>query len=72
VPASNLTIKTINRKEDSPVDAPHPNVLHHSALIFDPSSSLEEEDEYSLSVPDKEANLMRWHYCLGHVTFTNR
>ncbi len=47
---------------------PH-SVLHHAALRFDPSSPLEETEEYSLSAPDDEAELMRWHYRLGHASF---
>ena len=40
---------------------PH-SVLHHAALRL-------ETEEYSLSAPDDEAELMRWHYRLGHASF---
>ncbi len=38
-------------------------------LTFNPSSPLAKEDKYSLSAPDNQAELMRWHYCLGHKPF---
>ncbi len=52
---------------DSP---PTSHVLHCSALMFNPTPPLEKTEEYSLSAPDNEAELMRWHYCLGHASFT--
>jgi hypothetical protein len=39
------------------------------ALTFDPSPPLEEEEEYQLAAADNQAELMRWHYCLGHLSF---
>jgi hypothetical protein len=50
-------------------DLPPSSVLRRSALTFDPSPPLEETKEYSLSAPDNEAELMRWHYRLGHASF---
>jgi hypothetical protein len=48
-------------------DSPSSRVLRCSALTFDPSPPLEEAKEYSLLAPDDEAELMRWHYRLGHA-----
>ena len=50
-------------------DSPSAHALRRSALTFDPSPPLEEAEEYSLSAPDNAAELMRWHYCLGHASF---
>jgi hypothetical protein len=50
--------------------AAHPDVTRRDALTFDPSPPLEEEDEYSVAAPDDEAELMHWHYPLGHVPFS--
>ena len=69
VPASDGTVRTSNRTRDLPLAPEHPGVLRRSALTFDPSPPLEEHEEYSLSAPDDEAELMRWHYRLGHLSF---
>jgi hypothetical protein len=39
------------------------------ALTFDPSPPLEEEEEVSFATADDQAELMRWHYRLGHLPF---
>jgi hypothetical protein len=53
----------------SPELAPHPDFLQRNALTFDPSPVLDELDEYSIAAPDDQAELMRWHYQLGHASF---
>jgi hypothetical protein len=53
-----------------PPDEAHPDAIHCQALTFDPSPPLAKEDEYSLSAPDDQAELMRWHYRLGHKPFS--
>jgi hypothetical protein len=52
-----------------PDKALHPNAVHRHALTFDPSPPLTKEDKYSLSTPNNQAELMRWHYHLGHKPF---
>jgi hypothetical protein len=53
-----------------PLDkAPHPDAIHCHLLAFNPSPPLAKEDEYSLSAPKDQAELMRWHYRLGHKPF---
>ena len=39
------------------------------ALTFDPSPNLEEDEEFDLAAGDPQAELMRWHYRLGHLPF---
>ncbi len=51
--------------------APHPDILRRNALTYDPLPVLDEDDEYSVSAPDDQAELMRWHYRLGHASFTS-
>jgi hypothetical protein len=63
------TLLTSNLPPPSKLAA-HPNVTRRNALTFDPSPPLEEEDEYSVAAPDDEAELMHWHYHLGHVPFS--
>ncbi len=50
-------------------DSPSAHVLRRSALTFDPSPPLKETKEYSLLAPDDKAELMQWHYRLGHASF---
>jgi hypothetical protein len=61
VPASNLPLP---QEEDE-----HPGILQQAALTFDPSPPLEETKEYSIEAPDDQAELMCWHYHLGHLAF---
>jgi hypothetical protein len=53
-----------------PPNEAHPDAVHRQALMFDPSPALAKEDEYSLSAPNNQAELMHWHYCLGHEPFS--
>ncbi len=53
-----------------PDEAPHPDAVHCHVLTFDPSLPLAKEDKYSLSAPADQAELMRWHYRLGHEPFS--
>jgi hypothetical protein len=38
-------------------------------LTFDPSPPLAKDKDASLAAADNQAELMRWHYCLGHLHF---
>jgi hypothetical protein len=39
------------------------------ALTFNPSPPLEEKKEFQLAAAGNSAELMHWHYCLGHLSF---
>jgi hypothetical protein len=39
-------------------------------LTFDISPELEEDEHVFLTTVDDQAELMRWHYCLGHLSFS--
>ena len=38
-------------------------------LTFDPSPPLAKDEDAPLAAADDQAELMRWHYCLGHLHF---
>ncbi len=40
-----------------------------NALTFDPTPLLEEDKEFYLATADDQAELMQWHYRLGHLSF---
>lgn len=76
VAADDETIKTSNvpPTSDSEGDNEEPmgdndETTRMQALTFDPSPPLEEEEEIHLAANDDQAKLMRWHYCLGHLSF---
>ena len=61
------TVKTSNASPPSEGDSVGQE--RRQALTFDPSPPLEEEEEVSFAAADDQAELMRWHYCLGHLPF---
>jgi hypothetical protein len=68
VESDDETVKTSN------LPAPHDDELLSKAirrgpLTFDPSPSSEEGEDIHLATADDQAELMRWHYRLGHLTF---
>ncbi len=46
-----------------------PKAIRRGPLTFDPSPSSEEGEDIHLATADDQAELMRWHYRLGHLTF---
>ena len=64
-----------NKRQDSPplsrLDSLHPLPVHLNSLSFDPSPPLTKEDEYCVSAPNNQAELMRWYYHLSHAPFTH-
>ena len=43
--------------------------IRRGPLTFDPSPPTEEGEDIHLAAADDQAELMRWHYRLGHLTF---
>ncbi len=39
-----------------------------NALTFDPTPPLEEDKEFYLAATNDQAELMQWHYSLGHLS----
>ncbi len=52
-----------------PQDKDPDETIQHSPLNFDPSSPLEEGENTKLLDANKQAELMQWHYHLGHPSF---
>ncbi len=44
-------------------------VTQRGPLTFDPSPPTKEAEDVQLSAADKQAELMRWHYRLGYLSF---
>ena len=63
------TVQTANLPPLPANNEPHPGVACRSALTFDPSPPLKEDKEFQLVSADDQAELMRWHYRLGHLSF---
>jgi hypothetical protein len=65
----NETIKTSNLPTPATVKEPPSEAICSGPLTFDPRP-LEEEDEHTtLTASNNQAELMRWHYRLGHLPF---
>jgi hypothetical protein len=62
VQASNL-LSEKNDKEEKQTTRMGP-------LTFDIDPVLEEDEHVYLATVDVQAELMRWHYCLGHLAFS--
>ncbi len=66
--------KTIKRsKKNSPakdiVQEESDNSTRMNALTIDPTPPPEEDEEFHLVAADDQAELMQWHYRLGHLSF---
>jgi hypothetical protein len=68
VDSNNDTVKTSNLL--APLDEEPPSqAVRRGPLTFDPSPPTEEGEDVHLAAADDQAELMRWHYRLGHLTF---
>jgi len=43
--------------------------IRRGSFVFDPNPPEAKKEDSPLSVTDGQAELMRWHYRLGHLTF---
>jgi hypothetical protein len=62
------TVKTSNLPPH-PDDDPPSQAIRRGPLTFDPSPPTKEGEDVHLAAADNQAELMRWHYRLGHLTF---
>jgi hypothetical protein len=62
------TEKTLNLPLP-PQDEESSEAICQVPVTFDPSPPLEEGEDIRLTAADNQAELMRWHYCLGHLSF---
>jgi hypothetical protein len=67
------TIRTSNRSGDlpSPSYEPSEQAERRGPLTFDPSPPAMNEDDAYLAAVNDQAELMRWHYRLGHASFSS-
>jgi hypothetical protein len=64
------TIKTSNLPPPAAAEEPPSEVLCSGPLTFDPHPQEEEDEQTTLAASDQQAELMRWHYRLGHLPFS--
>jgi len=60
------TIKTSNIPSPVTTEEPPSEALCSGPLTFDPNPQEEEDEHTTLAASDDQAELMRWHYRLGH------
>jgi hypothetical protein len=64
------TIRTSNLPAPATAEELPSEDVRSGPLTFNPRP-LEEEDEHTkLAASDDQAELMQWHYCLGHLPFS--
>jgi hypothetical protein len=65
----NVTIQTSNfsSKKESVEER---QTTRMEPLTFDVNPKLKEDEHIYLTTVENQAKLMRWHYCLGHLTFS--
>jgi hypothetical protein len=68
VNADNETEKTSNLSLP-PQDEEPSEVIWQGPLTFDPLPPTEEGEDIQLAAANNQAELMRWHYKLGHLSF---
>jgi hypothetical protein len=68
VESDDKTVKTSNLPIP-PNDEPPSEAIRRGPLTFDPSPPQEEGEDVHLATANDEAELMQWHYRLGHLTF---
>ncbi len=68
VHSDNNTEKTSNLPAP-PNEEPSSQAVRCGPLTFNPSPPTEEGEDVHLAAADNQAELMRWHYRLGHLTF---
>ena len=67
------TVKTANRSEDLPPSyTPSEQAERQGLLTFDLLPPAAEDDSPTLAAADNQAELMQWHYRLGHASFKAR
>jgi hypothetical protein len=61
--------KTIHISNVSDKTAAPDESIHHGTLMFDPSPPIAEDEDIPFATADDQAELMQWHYRLGHLAF---
>jgi hypothetical protein len=67
--SDNLTVQASNLSSEKG-DKEEKQTTRMGPLTFDINPELEEDEHVYLAAVDDQANLMHWHYCLGHLAFS--
>ncbi len=67
--SNNLTMQGNNLSSEKG-DKEEKQTTRMGPLTFDVNPELEDDERVYLAAVDDQAKLMRWHYCLGHLSFT--
>jgi hypothetical protein len=68
VESDDKTVKTSNLPAPHEEEIPS-KAIRRGPLTFDPSPPPEEGEDIHLAAANDQAELMQWHYPLGHLTF---
>jgi hypothetical protein len=60
---------TSNVPSPAAEEEPPSKAICSRSLTFDPRPQEEEDEHMTLAASDDQAELMHWHYCLGHLPF---
>jgi len=63
------TVRTSNLPPPPVEENPSDESIRRGPLTFDPNPPEAKEEDSPLSAADDQAELMCWHYRLGHLTF---
>jgi hypothetical protein len=63
------TIRTSNVPDPPDKMAAPDESIHRGPLILDPSPPIAADEDIPLAAADDQAELMQWHYRLGHLSF---
>jgi hypothetical protein len=69
VTEDNETIKTLKVPSPAAAEEPPSEALRSGPLTFNPRPQEEEDEHTTLAASNDQAELMRWHYRLGHLPF---
>jgi hypothetical protein len=67
--SDNLTVQASNLLSEKG-DKEEKQTTRMGPLTFDVNPELEEDEHIYLAAVDNQAELMCWHYCLGHLAFS--
>ncbi len=69
VDEDNKTVCTLNLPSPPIKEGPSDQLIRRGPLTFDPTPSDTKDEASPIAAADDQAELMRWHYQLGHLTF---
>jgi hypothetical protein len=67
--SDNITVQASNLSSEKE-DKEEKQTTRMGPLTFDINPKLKEDKHLYLAAVDNQAELMRWHYCLGHLAFS--